>query len=624
MSQTPLFVWGNCTQLGCQCVSYEDTEFASQCLCCHMKNHHAKYVVNNGQLIPIPTSIVQQQQQPPPPPPITTSSIFGISVQQSPQLSPASLVPSIFPNSLNEPSSSSSMLGELEFGRQDYQNDYQKEKNFWADTMFDLEIDNDIDKIIDSPSKTYNDMTLSRKTLTDKELEDKTRNAAELLFNFIKKLESKGQQFVTSSELTNFYLKHPDMKDNIRLAGGFKHLIFKYHWNFFYVIDQDKKKEMLKTKSDTFKGDSKVNYEKIITENNDLHFVANHLLGDYIKNYGDDNGKVIRADSISQFYGLHSDIDLQKYFQKFGGLLNFCFSRKGNFFPYEDFHSHLILIRFTFRLTQFDTDSGNSNTQKVENGNSNGNGNGNSNNTQKVDLINDVYSTKLDITSFTKVQISRAARIAKEIESNSNMRNICVPEDLDVTITKNENTLRVSQLIIKYIKPFGDRMRLDSGLGLLYNTFPEIKQVIHDVGGFSAFCSLFPSLFKIENDNTGIKYLTIINDKQKLKTNDSSYDSDDDDWKTQKTKKTNIKNRKEGLLIAESLFNYIAQKKENKKLREKNLHKFYAVNPQASKVIEEYGGIANFCQEFRELFIKPVVDLQQGGMLILIRRTQDR
>jgi len=587
-----------------------------------MKNHHAKYVVSNGQLIPIPTSTVQQQQQPPPPPPppsITTSSIFGISVQQSPQLSPASLVPSIFPNSLNEPSSSSSMLGELEFGRQDYQNDYQKDKNFWADsnayidTMFNL--DNDIDKIIDTPSKTYEDMTLNR--YTDKELEDKTRTAAELLFNYIKKLESKGQLFVTSSELTNFYSKHPDMKDNIRLAGGFKNLIFKYHWNFFYVVDQDKKKEFLKTKNDTFKGDSKVCYEKIITENNDLHFVANHLLGDYIKNYGDDNGKVIRADSISQFYSLHQDIDFQKYFQKFGGLLNFCFSRKGNFFPFEDYHSHLIFIRFTFRLTQFDTENGNSNMPKVENGNSN--------NTQKADLINDVYSTKLDINSFTKEQISRAARIAKEIESNSNMRNICVPEDLDIC-TKNENTLRVSQLIIKYIKPFGDRMRLDSGVALLYQTFPEIKQVIHDVGGFSAFCSLFPSLFKIESDNTGIKYLTITNDKQqKSKTNDSSYDSDDDDWKTQKAKKANIKNiRKEGQLIAESLFSYIAQKKENKKLREKDLNKFYAVNPQASKIIEEFGGIANFCQEFRDLFLKPVVDLQQGGMLILIRRTLDR
>ena len=613
----PLFVWGNCTQFGCQCVSYEDTEFASQCLCCHMKNHHAKYVVSNGQLIPIPTSVVQSTQ------PITTStsSLFGNQYQQPPQPSPTSLVPSLFPNSLNEPSSSSSssssnILGDLEFGRQDY----QKEKNFWSDsnayidTMFNLEIDNDIDKIIDSPSKTSkdDDISLSNR-YTDIELEDKTRTAAESLYNFIKKIESKGSLFVTSSDLTNFYLKHPDMKDSIRLAGGLKNLIFKYHWNFFYVIDQQKKKELLKTKNDVFKGDTKFNYEKIINENNDMHFVANHLLGDYIKNYGDDNGKVIRADSIIQFYNQHPDIEIKQYFQKFGGLLGFCFSRKGNFFPFEDYHSHLIFIRFTFRLTQFD-ENGNSNTQKVENGNSN---------TQKVDLdlINDVYSTKLDMSSFTKDQLQRAARIAKEIESNgnSNMRNII--EDLDVC-TKNENTLRVSQIIIKYIKPFGDKMRLDSGLGLLYNTYPEVKQVIHDVGGFSAFCSLFPSLFKIESDNTGIKYLSIINDKQKLKTNDSSYDSDDE-WKT--TKKQNKKtNRKQGQLVAESLYNYISQKKENKKLREKDLHKFYAVNPLASKIIDEFGGIANFCLEFRELFIKPVLDLQQGGILILIRRTLDR
>jgi hypothetical protein len=76
------------------------------------------------------------------------------------------------------------------------------------------------------------------------------------------------------------------MKDKVKEAGGIKSIIFKYHWNFVFIIDQDKKKEMIRSKTAKFIGDSKIQYEKIITEDYETYLLASQLLEEFIKKYG--------------------------------------------------------------------------------------------------------------------------------------------------------------------------------------------------------------------------------------------------------------------------------------------------------------------------------------------------
>ena len=552
-----LFVYGSCTQLGCNCASYEETvDCLHQCLCRHMKNYHAKYVVSGGVLIPIPVSVQ--------PIVTTSSSLFNIPAQQ-PQL----------PLSLS--------LGAQDYDLLDFRQSYQT-------SFFDNILEtNHTENIINSP--------LSKEEMVDHfgDIEDKSRDAAETLFNFIKVIESCGHTFLTSSDLNSFYLKHPGTKDKVKEAGGLKSLIFKYHWNFIFIIDQVNKKEYVTTKTAQFQ-DGKIDYEEIITENYDMYCLANGLLENFIKSYGEMDGTIIRADrDILLFYRTHPE--MKDFFRKFGGLVSFCFSRKGCFFPFQDFRTKFLFVRLV--RSNFEIENGtksvNSDHQSAD-----------------VDLINDVYSTKLDIKTFTTEQILRAERLAKEIENNGigNIRNIIpAPEDLDVC--SNENILRISHKVIKFIRDSesGNKMRFDRELGQIYEIYPEIKTVIKDIGGISAFCSLFPSVFEIEI-NDGIKYLSIIDSDK-----NDDYCDESEKWKTQKGQKTN---KKECQKIAESLYLFISQK-EGKKLREKDLHKFYTINTYAKKAIDEVGGISNFCDIYRNLFRKPVVDLHSGGMLLLIR-----
>jgi hypothetical protein len=394
--------------------------------------------------------------------------------------------------------------------------------------------------------------------------------------------------------LNSFYLNYPDIKNKIKEAGGLKSLIFKFHWNFNFLIDQERKKEMITTKTAQFKRNPKIPYEKIINENYEMYMLANELLEDFIKRYGEEDGKCIRADrDILEFYTTHPEI--QDLFRKFGGLVAFCFSRKGSYFPFQDFRSNLPYIRLARAPQNLDSDNG---TKSINRNNAD------------VDLINDVYSTKLDISAFSREQILRVERIAKDIEKNGNgyIHNIiAAPEDLDVS--SNQNLLRRSHIIVDCIKGFGGKIRFDTGIGQIYELNPDIKLAIKDVGGISAFSALFPKVLKIEIDD-GIMYLSITDSH---KYDDCSNESDG--WKIQKGQKTN---KKECLKIAESLFLYISQK-ENRKLREKDLPKFYSFNANAKKVIDEIGGITVFCDVNRHLFRKPVLDLQNGGMLILIR-----
>ena len=573
MQQHPVFIYGSCTQLGCSCASYEETN-VHQCLCLHMKNYHAKYVLSGGVLIPIPTSVQ--------PVSTTTPSLYNISSE------PLSLSQCAqdYTSPLNEASSSL-----LNF-KQNFQATLNETSNY---SLFGNELlnQNHTENIINSPLSISND-----DEMTDHfgDSEDNIRIAAETLFNFIKALESCDRIFLTSSDLNSFYLNYPDIKDKIKEAGGLKSLIFKFHWNFTFLIDQEKKKEMITTKTVQFKGNSKIPYENIINENYEMYMLANELLEDFIKRYGEEDGKVIRADrDILVFYTTHPEI--QDLFRKFGGLVAFCFSRKGSFFPFQDFRSKLPYVRLARAPSNLDTENG---TKSINR------------NDADVDLINDVYSTKLDISAFSREQILRAERIAKEIEKNGdgngNIHNIiAAPEDLDVS--SNKNLLRISHIMVDCIKGFGDKMRVDTGLGQIYELNPDIKLAIKDVGGISAFCALFPKVLKIEIDD-GMRYLSIADCH---KNGDCS--SENDGWELQKRQKTN---KKEFLKIAESLFLYISQK-ENKKLREKDLPKFYSFNPNAKKAIDEIGGIINFCEVNRHLFRKPVVDLQNGGLLILIR-----
>ena len=185
MQQHPVFIYGSCTQLGCSCASYEETN-VHQCLCLHMKNYHAKYVLSGGVLIPIPTSVQ--------PVSTTNPSLYNISSQ--PLSLSLSQCAQDYTSPLNEASSSL-----LNF-KQNFQATLNETSNY---SLFGNELlnQNHTENIINSPLSISNDDEMTNHFGYS---EDNIRIAAETLFNFIKALESCDRIFLTSSDLNSFYL----------------------------------------------------------------------------------------------------------------------------------------------------------------------------------------------------------------------------------------------------------------------------------------------------------------------------------------------------------------------------------------------------------------------------------